>query len=559
MGAGAGQIRWLTRIGALLGFATGGPRRARMWLAGLCATVGAFAGMAALMAGTAAAAGPAFNPATPTAFVAQGAPTQLEAAVQSNGQLVFQNIGPPGPVQYNGIAYDTVDNYIYGLADGSGGGITAGDVVQVAADGSVTDTGVATGIVAGAAGGWDPADGEVYFVNNAGNMVVYNPATNATSTLTLSSPANIALDVTYADGYFWGTNGTSTAAAPQLVRIDPTTGTVTDLNVPSSLFPGTPNMTMGADWTYGNGNLGFSNNTSGNIYQISIANPGAASPTFTLVSSQPGPPNGGNDGAANPGLPTDLAMHKTASSQVPDGGQVTYTLTVSDNGPGNSSGYTISDTLPAGLSNPTTTSTGCSITAGVLTCVSANPLAAGATSAPVTVTGTVANPFVTPITNTATVTANEQDPNPGNNSDGVTTNPSADLSIDKTASTLPAVPGENETYTLTAKNNGPDTAVNAVVSDPLPSGLSFVSASAGCTFASGAVTCPVGNMAPGATKTFQVVTKVASSDTDASVTNTASVSSTTPDSNPTNNYKTIVVPLNPQSSCRSPRPPRRRR
>ena len=503
----------------------------RLVLLAITLVLGSLAGVAAFTAGTAAAApGPAFNPATPTAFVAQGGPTQLEAAVQSNGQLVFQNIGSPGPVQYNGIAYDTVDNYIYGLADGSGGGITAGDVVQVAADGTVTDTGVATGIVAGAAGGWDPADGEVYFIDNAGNMVVYNPATNLTSTLTLSSPAKITLDVTYADGFFWGTDATSTAAAPQLVRIDPTTGTVTDLNVPASLFLETPNMTMGADWTYGNGNLGFSNNTSGNIYQISISNPGAASPTFTLVSHQPGPPNGGNDGAAAPGLPTDLAMHKTTSSQtVGDGGTVTYTLTVSDNGPGNSSGYTISDTLPAGLSNPTTTSTGCSITAGVLTCVSANPLNAGATSAPVTVTGTVANPFVAPITNTATVTANEQDPNPGNDSDGVTTNPSADLSIDKTASTVPAVPGQNETYTLTAKNNGPDTAVSAVVSDPLPEGLSFVSAAAGCTFASGTVTCPVGNMAPGATKSFTVVTKVAGSVTHR-IENTAKVQSSTLDS-----------------------------
>jgi uncharacterized repeat protein (TIGR01451 family) len=494
-----------------------------------------------------AAAGPPFDPATPTVFVAHGTPTiQLSKAVESNGTLVFQDIGGPQP-QYNGIGYDTVNNYLYGINLSTAGGIPVDDIIQVGSDGVPNDTGVnlpnATVI-----GAWDPANDNVYFVsNNAGVEALqpFDPATNTLGTPVPVSGGALPPDLTYAQGYFWGW-GTG-----QITRVNPATGVITTFPGTSSLFPncfGAPACGgAGADWTYGNGNLGFNEN-QGEIYQISITNGGSANPTFKLISQQPGPASGNIDGAANPGLPTDLVMHKTASSQIPDGGKVTYTFTVTNNGPGDSSGYTISDPLPAGLSNPTTTSTGCSIANDTVTCVSANPLAHGQTSAPVTVTGTVPNPFVTPITNTATVTANEADPDPTNNSSSITSTPQADLSIDKTASSLPVVPGTNETYTLTAKNNGPDTALNATVSDPLPAGLVFVSASSGCTFASGTVTCPVGNMAPGATKTYTVTATVPSSDTDSTITNTASISSPTPDPNPDNNHKKLVVPLNPQSS-----------
>ncbi len=68
----------------------------------------------------------------------------------------------------------------------------------------------------------------------------------------------------------------------------------------------------------------------------------------------------------------------------------------------------------------------------------------------------------------------------------------ADLSILKRASPGTEVPGSDEAYTLVVKNNGPDGALNTSVADPLPTGLSFVSASSGCRFAGGKVICPVG-------------------------------------------------------------------
>jgi uncharacterized repeat protein (TIGR01451 family) len=79
----------------------------------------------------------------------------------------------------------------------------------------------------------------------------------------------------------------------------------------------------------------------------------------------------------------------------------------------------------------------------------------------------------------------------------VTNNAQADLKIEKSVSPTPVVPGTNETYTLKVTNNGPSTAVNMRASDPLPSGLSFVSASSGCAHANKTVTCTVASLAPG--------------------------------------------------------------
>jgi uncharacterized repeat protein (TIGR01451 family) len=53
--------------------------------------------------------------------------------------------------------------------------------------------------------------------------------------------------------------------------------------------------------------------------------------------------------------------------------------------------------------------------------------------------------------------------------------PSADLSVSKTGSTDPVPSGNNVTYTITVTNNGPDPAEDVVVTDNLPSQVTFVS------------------------------------------------------------------------------------
>jgi uncharacterized repeat protein (TIGR01451 family) len=90
-----------------------------------------------------------------------------------------------------------------------------------------------------------------------------------------------------------------------------------------------------------------------------------------------------------------------------------------------------------------------------------------------------------------------------------------DLGVTKKALKSPLVPGTNEPYQIVVTNYGPDTAIPVTIKDRLPSGLSFVSASSGCSAASGIVTCSLSDLAAGASHTFDltahVSTKVAHS------------------------------------------------
>ena len=101
-----------------------------------------------------------------------------------------------------------------------------------------------------------------------------------------------------------------------------------------------------------------------------------------------------------------------------------------------------------------------------------------------------------------------------------------DLSIIKKASSPSTLIGNNITYTLTVKNNGPTNATSVKITDPLPVGLSFVSSPDGCTAAGSVVTCLIGDLSNGATAIRHIVAKTTKVGT---VVNTASLSQFEPD------------------------------
>jgi choice-of-anchor A domain-containing protein/uncharacterized repeat protein (TIGR01451 family) len=71
----------------------------------------------------------------------------------------------------------------------------------------------------------------------------------------------------------------------------------------------------------------------------------------------------------------------------------------------------------------------------------------------------------------------------------------SDVTITKTASDYNPKGGDPVTYTLLVENLGDSPATGVVVTDVLPSGVTFDSASAPCTQSSGTVTCNVGTIA----------------------------------------------------------------
>jgi len=208
------------------------------------------------------------------------------------------------------------------------------------------------------------------------------------------------------------------------------------------------------------------------------------------------------------GKSADLSIVKNADpAQVVAGGNILYTFDVTNSGPDEATGIVISDTLPAGVTY-VSGAPGCNAVGQVVTC-SINPIAAGG-NRQTGITVSVSPTATGVITNSAHVTGNENDPDPSNNDDSVdtTVKANADVEIIKTASPSNPNSGDTVTYTLKAKNNGPDQAGNVVVTDALPAGVTFISADSPCTQAAGTVTCALGTLAAGQEVTLEVKAKV---------------------------------------------------
>ena len=127
----------------------------------------------------------------------------------------------------------------------------------------------------------------------------------------------------------------------------------------------------------------------------------------------------------------------------------------------------------------------------------------------------------------------------------------ADLSIAKSDSPDPVATGAALTYTLDVSNAGPDATCSAVVvTDTLPAGVSFVSATGtgwSCTASGGVVTCVHASLPVGIAPPITIQVNAPSSS--GSITNTAVVSSQTPDGVLSNNVATATTTVGSPTSA----------
>lgn len=242
----------------------------------------------------------------------------------------------------------------------------------------------------------------------------------------------------------------------------------------------------------------------------------------TSVTDPGGPPP-----PPPPPAKADLAVKKTGPASVVPGGTAGWALTVTNKGPGNASGFAVTDTLPAGVSPVSIAGTGFSCTTATLVCTYAGVLLPGS-SATVTVVGTVSD-GVQGDTLANVVVVGPTDATPADNTDtllSVISRPAApaDLVLEKAAPAAPVSSGTDVVWTITVTNAGGSDASGFAVTDPLAPGLTLVSA-AGAGFACGdgpTVQCAyAGPLAPGQAATLVVTTALAEDDTSSSVTNTA--------------------------------------
>jgi uncharacterized repeat protein (TIGR01451 family) len=198
----------------------------------------------------------------------------------------------------------------------------------------------------------------------------------------------------------------------------------------------------------------------------------------------------------------DLALSQAGTAAVQAGNSVTYTITLTNDGPSAASNVVLDDMTPAGLAAGTVTGD-CS----AFPCTFANLSAADVKT--ITVVYAVPSDYASnQISNVASVTSDTSDPDLDNNivSTSTTVGAGADLMLTMTGpATVPS--GGSITYTFTVTNNGTSTADGVQLDATLAQGLVFSSNVGDCTVA---FPCTLGTLQPGDTKTVTTLACVPS-------------------------------------------------
>ncbi|MCR9207487.1 MAG: hypothetical protein NXI28_04605 [bacterium] len=303
--------------------------------------------------------------------------------------------------------------------------------------------------------------------------------------------------------------------------------------------------------------------------------------TATVSTTDPESDSNNNTSTVNidPDARIDLILEKTAAEAtvVPGAGTVTYTFTVShdDDSISDAINSRVTDTLPAGLSNVVITAAGSSTsnfnTTTRLLEVEYATIPVGTTRT-FTVTADVDPTVTTDLVNSAAVAVpgvTELDST--NNTDTVTVGvtPEFDLTIAKTVQGGATTFGPDDTVTFnivvshdtdddgTEADNGesPSTATGAIVTDTLPAGLTFASASSGgatvtpTSTTNGVIVFPEFDLAPGTSRTL-TITATVDDDASGSITNNVSIATDTGETQTDNNSASVPVTVVPEANVR---------
>lgn len=263
------------------------------------------------------------------------------------------------------------------------------------------------------------------------------------------------------------------------------------------------------------------------------------------------------DSAGTTPIPSaDLALDKSVDNEFPDvGSNVTFSVTLINEGPSDATGVVVSDVLPSGYTYISDDSGGAYSSASGLWNVGSvtggNNVVLNVT-AQVNATGNYVN--------SAEVTTSIQldpDSSPGNNilteddQDEQSTTPRAvtDISVTKIADNLSPLVGDQIVFTVTVNNAGPNDASGLVIEDALASGYSFVSATTSSGIYDGITGgWALSNIANGASETLQITALVLSSGDYRNTAELIALDTFDPDSTPDNKLNSeddqdTVVPV----------------
>jgi uncharacterized repeat protein (TIGR01451 family) len=290
---------------------------------------------------------------------------------------------------------------------------------------------------------------------------------------------------------------TYTISVKNISQANATAAVITDIIPAGILNPvwtattaGTATITTGAS---GSGyNLSVTGNLAGNTTDeilITISgtvDPAAAASISNSATVTPSEP-GSIPKTAGPVITTvtktpSISLTKTGPATANAGETVTYVINAVNNGPSNASALMITDIVPAALTNVTwtaaaagTSSVTNSTGTGNTISVTGDLNVGNTNNIRITISGKLSSAQTsTVLTNTATATPAEPGITPVQ-SNTVSTTIGNKTALTVTKSGPPTVnAGGNVVYHLTVSNNGPSDAVNAILTDQIPSGLTNV-------------------------------------------------------------------------------------
>ena len=255
---------------------------------------------------------------------------------------------------------------------------------------------------------------------------------------------------------------------------------------------------------------------------------------------------------------------------------LTYTVTVTNAGPDNATGVVLTDILSSKLNLvSTSTSVGTYVTStGIWTIGNLN----NGASASMTITATVkSGQEGQTIPNSATVSATQPDPNSGNNTvtvnttvngGGCTSNcgggggggggysPNSNLAISKTSDKSIVKVGDDLTFTINVINNGPDNATAVTVTEAIPAGLNFISATTSMgTYSKDGGMWTIGDLKVGSSTTLTIKGTIKDGYQGQTISNIVVVYAAQSDPVPSNNTARVDVPVTGVTTVTTTTPP----
>jgi uncharacterized repeat protein (TIGR01451 family) len=294
------------------------------------------------------------------------------------------------------------------------------------------------------------------------------------------------------------------------------------------------------------------------VYKVTAGTAAGTPITDTVTVNAANQSFGSNSAVATDVVATaaqaDLALATAgAPAAVFSGNNITYTQTVTNNGPGAATGAQFTEPIPTNTTFSSVIAPAgwvCTVTTSV-TCTDGSSLGSGSSADIIVVVNVAPSIAAGTITATSTVSATTSDPLAANNSTTTTTTvaPVCDLAVTNSGTPSPVAVGGTITYAQVITNSGPSNCSAGTFNEALPANTTFVSVAV-VTTGGGTWTCPNASpiactnpsVPPGSTGTITAKYTVNGGTAAGTIiTDTATVATTGRDSNVANNTATSTI------------------